>query len=63
MLTENVHIALRSGASSIMISMKSPPIGAGPTTRMTSPGLHDQQRLERVDDRRRHQVTSRMSMS
>ena len=41
MLTENVSIALRSGASSRMISRKSPPIGAGPTTRITSPGLQN----------------------
>src|SRR5674476_102569 len=38
MFTENVNIALRIGASSRMISRKSPPIGAGPTTRITSPG-------------------------
>src|SRR5262252_8713182 len=40
MLMENVHIALHSGPSLRMISRKSPPIGAGPTTRITSPGLH-----------------------
>ena len=40
MLTEKVHIALRSGVSSSTISRKSPSvIGAGPTTRMASPGL------------------------
>ena len=48
MLPEKRHIALRSGASSRTISTKSPPIGAGPTTRMTSSGLQNSQRLERV---------------
>jgi len=40
MFTEKVHIALHKGASSRMISRKSPPIGAAPITRITSPGLH-----------------------
>ena len=41
MLVEKRSIAWRSGASSITISRKSPPIGAGPTTRMTSLSLHN----------------------
>ena len=36
MLTEKPSMALRNGTSSTMISMNSPPIGAGPTTRITS---------------------------
>ncbi len=36
MRTEKSTIARRSGFSSITISTNSPPIGAGPTTRITS---------------------------
>ena len=39
MRPEKSSIALRSGASSSTISTNSPPIGAGPTTRITSASL------------------------
>ncbi len=47
--SEKRSIASRSGFSSSMISTNSPPIGAGPTTRMTSASLREQ-RVEGVDD-------------
>ena len=40
MLREKRNIAWRSGPSSITISTKSPPFGAGPTTRMMSLSVH-----------------------
>src|ERR1700682_2308306 len=40
MLPENRSMAARSGCSSSTISTKSPPIGAGPTTRMRSFSRH-----------------------
>ena len=49
MLNEKRSMAWRSGASSSTISRKSPPIGAGPTTRITSLSL-DRQRVEGIED-------------
>ena len=63
MLTEKRSIAWRSGASSSTISTKSPPIGAGPTTRMHVVVAAHEERLERVDDGAVPDDTSRMSMS
>ena len=62
MFTENVHIALHKGASSRMISRKSPPIGADPTTRIASPGLQVS-KVSNASTMDRHQETCRMSMS
>ena len=58
---EKSTIALRSGASSITISTNSPPIGAGPTTRITS--LSTQNSVSNASMMARCQGMSRMSMS
>ena len=57
---ENSTIALRSGASSSTISTNSP-IGAGPTTRITS--LSTQIRVSNASKMARCHGMSRMSMS
>ena len=54
-------IALRSGASSSTISTNSPPIGAGPTTRITS--LSAQNSVSNASMMARCHDMSRMSMS
>ena len=54
-------MALRSGASSITISRKSPPIGAGPTNRMAS--LSVQSRVPKASTTARNHDMSRMSTS
>ena len=54
-------MAWRSGASSSTISRKSPPIGAGPTTRMTSLSLDSS--VSNASTMARNHDTSRMSMS
>ena len=61
MRMEKSTIALRSGASSITISTNSPPMGAGPTTRITS--LSVQNSVSNASMMARCQGMSRMSMS
>ena len=61
MRTENCTIALRSGASSSTISTNSPPMGAGPTTRMTSASAH--RNVSKASMMARCHDMSRMSMS
>ena len=61
MLIENRRMAWRSGASSSTISRKSPPIGAGPTTRMTSWSLDSS--VSNASTMARNHDTLRMSMS
>ena len=61
MLNEKRSMAWRSGASSITISRKSPPIGAGPTTRITSLSLDNS--VSKASKMARYHDTLRMSMS
>src|SRR5262249_45905911 len=61
MLREKRHIACCSGASSITTSMNSPPIGAGPTTRIRS--WLPERRVSRAAMMARQAATSRMSYS
>ena len=60
MFQEKISIFSRSGFSSSTISTNSPPIGAGPTTRMTSASL--QSSVSKASMMARYQRTSRMSM-
>jgi hypothetical protein len=61
MRMEKFTIAVRSGASSSTISTNSPPMGAGPTTRMTSASAHT--RVAKASTMARCHDMSRMSIS
>jgi hypothetical protein len=61
MRMEKSTIALRSGASSSTISTKSPPMGAGPTTRITSASV--QMSVSKASMMARCHGMSRMSIS
>ena len=61
-LTEKFTIAFCSGASSITISRKSPPIGAGPTRRITSSGLENSN-VSKASMMAPHHITVRISTS